>query len=51
MRHLEAKNDFLKLFKLGVGKKKKMTAEKFLAYAEQKQKSVIHGKKDRPIGN
>lgn len=32
-------------------KKKKMTAEKFLAYAEQKQKSVIHGKKDRPIGN
>lgn len=35
----------------GKKKKKKMTAEKFLAYAEQKQKSVIHGKKDRPIGN
>lgn len=32
-------------------KKKKKTAEKFLAYAEQKQKAVIHGKKDRPIRN
>lgn len=27
MRHLEAKNDFLKLFKLGVGKKKKKALE------------------------
>ena len=39
------------VLRAGEGKKKKMTAEKFLAYAEQKQKSVIHGKKDRPIGN